>query len=342
MKFPFCLGLFPALLCAEEALNVTQIQVTPDSEVRLRFNDSVTGGVRYSVFKSNDMRTWGTTDVQIGSVGLGNSRHDLFTAYDNPRSFFQIKAERVQAVLRFDVAETTVGEGDGEQEVVINFVDENGLPLIYNGPVKYTWEGSTGAVADLTGEVLAGGRSVGIPLTIVDNVGTETLKQIRLSLQVDADTGYLIDPAASSSTLIIEENDNYWRGSFQTGDESIDLEIFIRKSNTAPLVFLTEGTTFVSSGFKVSPSPTFSDSEFQAEFPAVAMPVTSKNLLAEGTLATLSLTANGTGVSTQKLEGTGTLTISNPAKPHLTTEIEGSFLLIQDPPLQPQDDLELE
>jgi len=337
-----------ALCCAAfaEDLAIQEIQLSGESEVRLRFWDGVTGGVRYSVFQSPDMRSWGTTGVQTDSVGLGDRWHELFAPAAGGRSFYQVKSERVQAVVMFSLGEITLGESSGSQEVVINFVDEAGQPLIYNGPVSYLWEGTAGAVSNLTGSVIAGGQSVTIPLDVVDNDEVEALKQISLTLEVDAQTGYLVDPAASSTTLTIEENDNYWRGSFQTGTESLDLELFIQRSAAGSVISLTKGTGFLSGELLVADSVTHTEANFQVAFPAEMMTANEENLVTEGTQATLSLTAADgmvdQSVDEKMIKGVGVLTISHPDMSYLNTTISGAFLILQDPPIQPTQELELE
>ncbi len=42
------------------------------------------------------------------------------------------------------------------------------------------------------------------------------------------------------------------------------------------------------------------------------------------------------------MEGSGVMTLSQAGKPHLTTEIYGTFTLRMDPPLQPSGEIELE
>jgi len=343
------LSYIPLFLCLSakaDEIEVSQFELESGVSISVQYHDSGVGGVRYTLVQSPDLQNWNpvpNSDVLNLGSGLFDASGDQDDSFD--RLFYRVDAERVPATLGFEMGELVVGEGSGDQELVVRFVDQNGDALIYNGPVRYEWEGATYLVSDLTGEVMANGSQVSIPMVVEDNAGTEQLRQVRLNLIVDGETAYSVDPAASTSTITIEENDNYWRGSFETGAESIDLEIYVRKDNGTLLVFMTEGTAFLKTGFKLAPAPILTETQFSADFPDVEIDSTPENLLTAGTVVKLTLTAdevNGDTVDKRELAGTGTLTISNPAKPHLTTAIPGTFLLLEDPPLQPRDDIELE
>lgn len=338
-----CLSFAPG----EEAPKITDFQLQPGVEVRLAYTDAAPGGVRYVLEASDDLEGW--TEIGSGLPGiLGKGWYDMAAALGalEDQKFYRVRAVRETATLGFELDKLAVDEGSGEQQIVVRFVDAAGQPLIYNGPVAYEWTGAAGLVSQLTGSVEAGGTEVAIPVTIGENLGTESLRQLVLKLSADTGSGYVVDPVAATSTVTIRENDNYWRGSFQTDAELLDLELFVRIDGATLLVFLTEGTAFLESGFALADSPEFSPTTFHAAFPEVAMASTPENLLAPGTVVQLTLDADeanpGEVVTSTEISGRGTLVIHNPSKSHLTTSVAGSFLIRQDPPLQPTDDLNLE
>ncbi len=276
-------GCCPLAFSAELPLPVEDFSLDFDNEVRLKFRDQNSGGVRYTLYQSGDLQNWSLVSQPTVEVN-GDGSYDIFAALGAPlgRQFYRVTAERTTATLGFQIRELEVEEGSGEQSLVVAFVDENGEPLIYNGRVRFEWSGAVHLVSQLTGEVMANGTDVAIPLAVLDNVGTEKLTQVELRLLVDESTGYEVDPATSVTTLTIAENDNYWRGSFQTGLESLDLELFIRSDDSSLLVFMTEGTAFLPAEFVLAAAPALSETAFQAEFPAVALTATAENLIAAG------------------------------------------------------------
>ncbi len=338
----------PAVLFAQEPPKVTSIAVQPGVEVELEFTDTTIGGVRYTLEASEGLFGWSEIASGLPNI-LDTSRYALNSPIGEgeTRKFFQIRSEPAAATLGFESSALEVDEGSGAQQVAVRFVDESGAPLIYNGPLSYRWSGATALVGSLTGTVMAGGTGTVIPLDILDNTETESLRQLTLTLMADGSGNYEVNPAAAASTVTILENDNFWRGGFVSESGILGLEFYVQRDSGLLTISLTDGTELLpEGGLSIGTAATLSDTVFHVEFPGTDVLSTAENLVAAGTRLELVLDADssiaGQTVSSDELAGTGTLTLRNLTKPHLDTTITGTFVVRQDPPLQPDDDLILE
>jgi hypothetical protein len=186
----------------------------------------------------------------------------------------------------------------------------------------------------LSGQMTVNGTTATIPVSLTDNDVIGQLKYLTLRLAAGED--YQLG-AATTTTILIDENDAEWQGSFTTEDATLGFVMRIQESDTMRLASLR------SAGFGFFPDiPTattlsFTADTFSAEATDIPMPAEA-TLLNEPMLLSLTLNAgNGVedqSVSATEVEGVGTLISLVPAKPHLNTTNTGVFRLLK-PPVAP-------
>jgi hypothetical protein len=152
-------------------------------------------------------------------------------------------------------------------------------------------------VGALSGEVEVRGGSGTIPLVITDDLGTGQLKRLNLDLQLRPDGEYGIDLGGVATSVVIGENDNWWRGTLEVDGERFDLTLFIRsQAGSDPLVFLDgEASDIGPGGFVSSPAgaplTVLTDTGFRAEFGNIRVLGSEDNLLGQGGTMSLRLEA---------------------------------------------------
>ena len=315
-------------------LQLQSIQLDGAVPVAFTFVDQGTGATNYTVEFRPGLEAdaaWETVTQAVITPQGGSYLVQIDSPRDD-RGFYRVVGLGGSVgpiIIEFSTVAFQVVEGDTVLPMLV-------LSQPFNGIVYYTVSGTamSGDYMALSGQVAVNGMTATIPVSLTDNDVIGQLKYLTLRLAAGED--YQLG-AATTTTILIDENDAEWQGSFTTEDATLGFVMRIQESNTVHLASLK------SAGFGFFPaSPTATSLLFTADtFNAVAtdMPMPAETTLLNEPMR-LSLSLNATNgledqsVSATEVEGVGTLISLVPAKPHLNTTNTGVFRLLK-PPVAP-------
>jgi hypothetical protein len=315
-------------------LQLQSIQLGGAVPVAFTFVDQGTGATNYAVEFRPGLEgdhAWQAVD-QVVITPQGDGYLVQISTPRDERGFYRVVGLGGSVgpiVIEFSVAAIEVVEGDTVlPRLVIN--------QPFNGLVYYTVSGTAGSgdYLGLSGQVTVNGMTATIPVSLTDNEIPGQLKYLTLRLEPNA--GYQLG-AATTSTILIEENDAEWQGIFRTEAAALGFVLRIQESDSGYLASLqSSGFGF----FPAIPTPTaltFTADTFSAVATEIPMPAEA-TLLNQPLSLSLSLNAaNGLedqSVSATEVQGVGTLISRVPGQPHLDTTNSGVFQLLK-PPVAP-------
>jgi hypothetical protein len=316
-------------------LQLTTIQVEQGNPVQFHFTDAGTGASNYSVEFRPGLESgadWQTESNSVITPQGSGSYSVQINSSQGQRGFYRVVGlggSGGPIVIEFSTVAFQVVEGDTVLPMLV-------LNQPFNGIVYYTVSGTamSGDYLTLSGQVTVNGTMATIPVSFTDNDMIGRLKY--LTLRLDAGAGYELG-AGTSTTILIEENDAEWQGSFVTGDAALGFVLSVQKSNGVYMAALRGDGAGLFPTTEVPASLTFTEDNFAATSINVAIPA-GATLLNEPMNLTLFLNAmNGVtnqSVSPTLVTGAGSLITELPAQPHLNTTNAGTFSLIR-PPVAP-------
>jgi hypothetical protein len=337
----FSVGAWIASAPCAKAQSSTQlmlqsIQVAPSSgPVNFTFVDLGTGATNYVVEFSDALGASGTWQTNANAIVTPQGGGTYAVQINEPRMpkrFYRVNGlggSLGPIIIEFSTTAFTVVEGDDVFPTLL-------LNQPFNGLVHYSVSGTakSGDYMELTGQVMVNGTMATIPVSLTDN---EMIGQMKyLTLRLEAGAGYQLG-AGTSTTIMIEENDAEWQGSFVTDDATLGFILKIQNVGGANTAILKgDGSGF----FPTNGTPasiTFTADSFTAEAASIPIPAGATQLNEPMNLTLFLNAMNGVtnqSVSPTLVTGAGTLITRIPTQPHLNTTNAGTFSLLR-PPVAP-------
>lgn len=315
----------PLVAQSTSLLQIHTIEVMPGSPPQFVFADQGTGATNYTVEFAPALDVpWSIVGgAVITSLGSGNYR---VVAPDPQTSlgFYRVRGNGGAVIASFATTAFQVTEG----AMVAPTITFN-APFF--GVVRYTVGGTVGSgdYVALSGEVSVSGTTASIPVTLLENAGIGQLRH--LTLRLEAGPGYRAG-SSSETTIVIDENDAEWQGTFSVENAALAFLLRIQTSASG------QGATLRSDGFGFFPTnelPTalsFTENVFHAATRNIPVAPSASLLNAPMNLAFLLGATNATpnqNVSSNQVQGTATLITEVIGHPHLNTTNRGTFSLLR-------------
>jgi hypothetical protein len=323
-------GVFlgPSVLAQSTALlEIETIEIASEGVTRFTFEDQGSGATNYAVEylpSLEEGEAWSSLDgVAITDLGLG-SFSVVTPDSEDVSGFYRVRALGGAAEVSFVTTAFRVTEGGTVAPT-----------LVFNAPffgtIQYTISGTveSGDYVALSGELVVNGATATIPVAIIENAGIGELKHLTLNL-IDG-PGYRVG-AGSQTTIVIDENDAEWRGSFAMENAGLTFVLRIQQTTEGQLAWLkSDGFGF----FPTTEQPavlTFTEDTFAATVQGI--PVNPEASLF-GSAMNLSFVLNATNgepnqsVESNQIQGVATLIAEVPGKTYLNTTNHGTFVIVK-------------
>ena len=320
-------------------VTIDSLSMTASDQIVATFSDDGTGEIEdFTIETSPDLKPDSWTEIgaaQFSPEGSGQWTVTIPVDPGGRRAFFRVVKSGVPLTASFSVPTATVREGDAGASITIQF------NRAFTGTVRYSIDGTPGSmqVSDET--------SLRIPIPLdgdLDDGEPGQLRTITVNLELEGAgagaTTYTLG-LHSSTTLIIEDNDELWGGTMKLPDKGGEIGIRILRAEDDGVIttcFKTDqgglipaaptGTAWLFNHFDLD----LQTLTFTAAVSGITLPAESTIYGAETQLNIVFAAAGESKVTESRIEGEFTINTSVVGRPHLSiAERTGTFSLLRNP-----------